>query len=387
MKKKIVNGLLLMAFAMSSVSTFVACKDYDEDVYVDLKSRISKEASLREALQQQVNELDAYVKSLEKCKCDLSDYLKKSEADRTYMSIADYEANIYQISANKTAIELINQAIDQINARIDQIKPSETGGEPQSLDEVISKLNDMNNLILEVQAKADEALKMAKEGKCDCDLSALDSRVTILEGLVSGWNQQLLDITEIEIPATGHKADSIQFENIVAATCTVAGSKDSVVYCSVCGVEVSRTKIEIPATGHTVVVDSAVAATATETGLTEGSHCSVCGETIVAQEVIPATGEQGGEGNGSEGGNENQGGNENTEPATAVAESAAQQVSIYSHHNIIVVENADAEIFVYNIMGNLVATANDANAEIVINTTGVYIVKVGGTSKRVMINN
>ena len=196
MKKKIVNGLLLMAFAMSSVSTFVACKDYDEDVYVDLKSRISKEASLREALQQQVNELDAYVKSLEKCKCDLSDYLKKSEADRTYMSIADYEANIYQISANKTAIELINQAIDQINARIDQIKPSESGGEPQSLDEVISKLNDMNNLILEVQAKADEALKMAKEGKCDCDLSALDSRVTILEGLVSGWNQQLLDITE-----------------------------------------------------------------------------------------------------------------------------------------------------------------------------------------------
>ena len=196
MKKKIVNGLLLIAFAMSSVSTFVACKDYDEDVYVDLKSRISKEASLREALQQQVNELDAYVKSLEKCKCDLSDYLKKSEADRTYMSIADYEANIYQISANKTAIELINQAIDQINARIDQIKPSESGGEPQSLDEVISKLNDMNNLILEVQAKADEALKMAKEGKCDCDLSALDSRVTILEGLVSGWNQQLLDITE-----------------------------------------------------------------------------------------------------------------------------------------------------------------------------------------------
>ncbi len=196
-----------------------------------------------------------------------------------------------------------------------------------------------------------------------------------------------LSRTKIEIPATGHKADSIQFENVVAATCTVAGSKDSVVYCSVCGVEVSRTKIEIPATGHTVVVDSAVAATATETGLTEGSHCSVCGETIVAQDVIPATGEQGGEGNGSEGGNENQGGNENTEPATAVAESAAQQVSIYSHHNIIVVENADAEIFVYNIMGNLVATTNDANAEIVINTTGVYIVKVGGTSKRVMINN
>ena len=174
----------------------------------------------------------------------------------------------------------------------------------------------------------------------------------------------------ISVPATGHKADSVAFENIVEATCTVAGSKDSVVYCSVCKAEVSRTKVVIPAHGHTVVVDSAVAATATTDGLTEGSHCSVCGETIVAQEVIPATGEQGGE---------------NTNPATAVAESAAQAVNIYANHNIIVVENADSEIRVYDIMGNLVATANNTNAEIIINTTGVYVVKVGNTAKRVMI--
>jgi hypothetical protein len=193
MKKKFVNGILLMALAMSSVSTFVACKDYDEDVYVDLKSRISKEATLREALQKQVEDLNALVKSMEKCGCDLTVYLKKTEAERTYMKIADYEENIYQIAANKTAIELINKTIIDINKRIDEIKPSE---EPQSLDEILDKLNKMNGLILSAQSTADEALKMAKEGKCDCDLSDLEKRVTDLEGLVSGWNQQLLDITE-----------------------------------------------------------------------------------------------------------------------------------------------------------------------------------------------
>lgn len=41
---------------------------------------------------------------------------------------------------------------------------------------------------------------------------------------------------------------------------------------------------------HTVAVDEAVAPGCERTGLTEGSHCSVCGETLVAQKTIPATG-------------------------------------------------------------------------------------------------
>ncbi len=42
-------------------------------------------------------------------------------------------------------------------------------------------------------------------------------------------------------------------ENRVDATCTVNGSYDKVVKCSVCGGELSRTPVTIPATGHTYV--------------------------------------------------------------------------------------------------------------------------------------
>ena len=42
---------------------------------------------------------------------------------------------------------------------------------------------------------------------------------------------------------------------------------------------------------HTAVVDSAVAPTPTEDGLTEGKHCSSCGEVLVPQEKLPAYGE------------------------------------------------------------------------------------------------
>ena len=38
---------------------------------------------------------------------------------------------------------------------------------------------------------------------------------------------------------------------------------------------------------HTPVADPAVAPTCTETGLTEGSHCSVCGKVLVKQKKIP----------------------------------------------------------------------------------------------------
>ena len=66
-------------------------------------------------------------------------------------------------------------------------------------------------------------------------------------------------------------------ENVKAATCTVAGSYDSVVKCSVCSVEISRIKQTIPATGHKYSVKE-VKPTATALGYTLHT-CSGCGKS------------------------------------------------------------------------------------------------------------
>ncbi len=79
-------------------------------------------------------------------------------------------------------------------------------------------------------------------------------------------------------------------------TCTENGQTEFW-YCDKCGnvyedqecislISLNDTVLYAP--GHVVATDDAVAPTYDSTGLSEGSHCSVCGDVLVAQKIIPA---------------------------------------------------------------------------------------------------
>lgn len=95
------------------------------------------------------------------------------------------------------------------------------------------------------------------------------------------WNQ--IDSKRYEFDATDkvHSHSWVTKNVIKKATCTAAGSK--VENCASC--DATRT-VTIPAKGHTVVKDAAVAPTVFADGKTEGSHCSVCGTVIEKQNTI-----------------------------------------------------------------------------------------------------
>lgn len=92
----------------------------------------------------------------------------------------------------------------------------------------------------------------------------IDCNISVIKAAEHQWNNG-----EITIPAT----------------CTENGIKTYT--CTVCQAKKTET---IKATGHQPLIDAAVQATCTADGLTEGSHCSVCGETIKAQKTVNATG-------------------------------------------------------------------------------------------------
>ncbi len=228
------------------------------------------------------------------------------------------------------------------------------------------------------------------------------------------------------------------WDTTLVATCTASGLRT---HACACGeVEVDT----IPAHGHTIVVDQAVAATYTSTGLTEGKHCSVCDSVFVAQQVIPmllnevtnvevstlpakTTYKQGEELDVTGGvvtvtysdessqtfdiiaemvsGFDSQklgtqqlivtvSGVSQTatfevtvEKADAIDEELSAAVVIYAHHNTIVVENAEADIYVYDATGRMIAreAVTSNRMEMQMTEQGIYVVRTGDKTQRVFV--
>lgn len=156
-------------------------------------------------------------------------------------------------------------------------------------DMVSSKITELGNGAgTIVDKKVDDTVHKFLPGKLgDWVSDKVGNKVNnIVQNKVNDLGGQVTDmVTSFIKQFTCGKHHMVEKDEVIlkAATCTEKGEKG--VKCRNCG-KIEK-KTEILALGHTWVEDPAVAPTETSDGLTEGSHCGVCGVVLQAQEVIP----------------------------------------------------------------------------------------------------
>ena len=154
-------------------------------------------------------------------------------------------------------------------------------------DMVSSKITELGNGAgTIVDKKVDDTVHKFLPGKLgDWVSDKVGNKVNnIVQNKVNDLGGQVTDLIDSFIKQfTCGKHEYGDFEILKNPTCTEKGQKGKI--CKKCG-KITE-KADIDATGHAPVTDPAVAPTETSDGLTEGSHCGVCGAVLQAQEVIP----------------------------------------------------------------------------------------------------
>ena len=106
----------------------------------------------------------------------------------------------------------------------------------------------------------------------------------------SGWDKDYSVITDnVNLVAVyENEVHTVITQSAVGATCTETGLTEGK-YCVVCNEILAKQEV-IPEKGHNEVVTPDIKPGVSTPGYTGGTHCDVCGKVLVEPEVIPPTG-------------------------------------------------------------------------------------------------
>ena len=189
MKKKIVSGFLMMALLVSSMGTFVSCKDYDEDSYIDLRTRISDLNG----------KLEKWVSDIKSCTCNKE--LTESQIAALQAQAATLQNQIDALKAeDRTLADQIfetNNKIQQVKSELELLINNKVNEVSTNLQTIINEtITQMNTQLQETwgpklaEVKDSASLALTKALEVESKLAELDEKIAALDKKIQVWTVQ-----------------------------------------------------------------------------------------------------------------------------------------------------------------------------------------------------
>jgi predicted nucleic acid-binding Zn-ribbon protein len=198
MKKKIINGLLMMALTVASTSSFVSCTDTVSDDTAALKEMLAnQDTRLTAALNQQIALLQQQITDLKselqnsKCKCEipfLQEYLDLLNQLNT--QLGDINNAINGTGSGGTGMDLASW-IAQVNKKLKDLQTQAD----QNTSDIATNAGNIASLLTQVQT-LDTALK-ALEGRVSANETNIAYLLTCCQtvnGIISTLQTDLADL-------------------------------------------------------------------------------------------------------------------------------------------------------------------------------------------------
>ena len=219
MKKKFINGLLMVALFVGFTSSMVSCKDYDDEKITNLEGVLADNVdALKKALADQKTDLETQINNVknlyltleqnfltfkQEINQKLKDYYTKKQTDSLDKILLDEIINRTSKEAvAKTVAELLNEgnnvmttALDAyLNAFIDPYD-KRIGDNEENIKTLQSEVIKLNQALDEARALAQAAQDLAKADSIRID--GLDELVAGLQNDVKDLRKDLTDVSKV----------------------------------------------------------------------------------------------------------------------------------------------------------------------------------------------
>lgn len=175
MKKKFINGLLLVALFVGFTGSMVSCKDYDDEKVEDLRAKLNDaETSLRTALEAQKKALESEIASLEaalkNCQETCASFRTTiNEKLKEYLTITQWTTSLNEFRTELGGIYYTQDYINKTFYTKDEVdnlfKSLSNYYTKEEIDNLLNGLRDEMKKYVEISSLEQTIANMVSEGK------------------------------------------------------------------------------------------------------------------------------------------------------------------------------------------------------------------------------